>query len=739
MPTALPENMRDLFEPDVDVIGKSIEDDEGVLLLWSKQAELFNRQSNYWRELIDRGKTCYDCYNGKIFDDDTRDQYENVEDKICVEPRKMAPALNSLIGELMQGRRSGSIVTEGGTLQKEAPNTDELEVVKMVLKHAEDAWEERLILREAMEAGIISSFISWLWWEPTDEEERDAGKGKYCPTVRPWDSMLPSSFKMRKIDGSDLNGVIYNDYRSDSELIRAYPEQKELIQKWAKDHRGVEREETMRRLFDNIDGWDSQRTSSLKNELHHYLTTGISSTMAPEGYHAVHERVFKLLKDVEVGIDIFNEDAPVIHRPPEWSDERWDMYLERKGEDGGTRYAAGEREVKVLWVTTWTDDGLVLENDLHWFQDGGRLPGCPYVASMVDQKPDSPSVHMLNDMLAIATAETEYLDDIRQQHGRTVIAREGAIENIDDLPTEMTKANGFISLSRRAGPIQEAIQVIEKNPSQVALEYSMKREQDMERATLINKNAMGSLDQPRQSGLAKQIEISRFVIAQSLYVDNFNHFWTSFQNKKLAMLPYAFDEYDVLEVMDEESNQMVGVPINEPVMPEVGDASGDPEAVINDLTSHRYTWKMTPVDDSPSARQREHEEFVIWMNAVPGPLMAADPTGKLLAMLMMSQTNRMIKDAGQSLAEDAKMRQEQLSATEQQKTQLEIQERMEKLRIDAERAKKQGVNLSFTGEQLVEFPVLAEFLSTIGFVESGQAAQQPPTQPTPPDPAMAAA
>jgi hypothetical protein len=76
------------------------------------------------------------------------------------------------------------------------------------------------------------------------------------------------------------------------------------------------------------------------------------------------------------------------------------------------------------------------------------------------------------------------------------------------------------------------------------------------------------------------------------------------------------------------------------------------------------------------------------------------------------------------------MREKAMSEGQRREELAKLQGEMAKLRIDAEKAKRQGVNVSITGDQLAQYPGLSQWLD--GFIEDGTIAQnaQPQQQQT---------
>ena len=164
-------------------------------------------------------------------------------------------------------------------------------------------------------------------------------------------------------------------------------------------------------------------------------------------------------------------------------------------------------------------------------------------------------------------------------------------------------------------------------------------------------------------------------------------------------------------------------------VPEVNE-HGDVVRTINDLSARRYRWVMTEVDDSPTAKEYEYQQAITFLNSVPGPVVQADPSGKLLARFMLALPNRFLNEAGRALAQDAEMRVQQQTEMEQREELAKMQEVMARLKIDAERARKQGVNVTLTGADLAQFPYFFQWLQDFNMPTAQQQLQQP-QQPQP--------
>jgi hypothetical protein len=164
-----------------------------------------------------------------------------------------------------------------------------------------------------------------------------------------------------------------------------------------------------------------------------------------------------------------------------------------------------------------------------------------------------------------------------------------------------------------------------------------------------------------------------------------------------------------VEAFMENQNQTKATMLNVPQF----DLSGKKTHVLNDVTSARYKWMVSPVDDSPTAKSRNMQDAILIINGSAGPLQKADPTGKLMAKFWSILDNPILNEAGRSLAKDVDLRMQSMSEAQKQKIKQEAQVAMIKAVADMERAKKAGVNLSFSGQDLSQYPNLMQLYQSL--------------------------
>jgi hypothetical protein len=698
----------EISEDDITIEGREWDDDL-MILLWTRHMLISDRMFSYWKPYYDRGKTCFNYEKGDIFTAKQRKKYKK-EDKICVEPRLVEQRVYSLIGQILRGRRSGSITTEGGSLDNPNESSVACEIASIVMKDMEKKFKERQLEKDLLHNALISCFPNWAWIE---KESPSKGEGVLKATLLPWDSVAVAPFNF--LYSKDITTVAYRSFLKEAELLDYYPEMEEQI----RAHRQNLKDKDYQ-LESSISEWNTYLSSEDRSTLFSVMTGGRSSVVMPDSFYEVIKRVFQIRRKEKIAINLENPNDFHV-RPPDWDTERWNAFIQEK-KDNGVEYSEDERLVTALWETTGTSSGLIVQNKHHWYQENGRMPGSAYWPAMIDADVCGPGEKMLSNVLKAACAETEFLDEVMKGSGSIWLLRNGYISNIDEFQSEVSKANGTVFIKGDfPGPLNNVAMHIERKPNPAMLEYAQKVKIDIEEETRLNQSMQGA-SQGDQSGVAKSMEIAQGMVAQTDYVENFNNWWEDFQDLKCSLIPYGYDQYDIIEIVDEKTSQKKSVEINAPVAGITGEIIG----VANDLTAHNFRFKLQPVDDSPTAKAEEQRQAIVFLNAVPGPLSAIDPSGETLAYFMMSLPNRILQDAGKKLLSAAQARAQQQQQQAQTKQLLDANERLQKLKNEADKIRASKIMFSVTGEQLAQFPMLAQLLNEIGYFT-------PPPQQLPPE------
>lgn len=716
----------DIREDEIDIKGKPWDHDD-VKLLWTKRMLSLQKKIDFWEPLIDRGRNLFDVYDGEILSDEARSYYEDVEDKIVVEPPIAKSPIRALVGQFMKGRRSGSVTTEGGSLDNPSEAAEEIGVMNAILKDLEIKTKEKYRIRDAVHDTFVSGVPNVLVYEKAGPEHGSAC-GSAVLTHLPWDSCVLGPVKAKETDGSDYSELAYFDYFNMYELMRDYPDMKKQIRNHFKSN-GYSLDADSK-LLSSLKDLEGTIDADELNGLYNIVSLANGGMDGLTGMVPTVVDLYPTEYKMEVFSNIFDdtgEDFVVL--PENWKEKDKRAWLEQNRERYRGPYI---RPVRTLWYTVYTTSGLVLANESHWFQEYGRLNASVWLGAKINNKPTCPMVDMADDVLMNTVAEIEYLDAIRKGSGSLLVAREGAIANPESIPSERSKTKGHMFVKQDApGSIQDNIQEI---PTQfngdIWKVYGEQRKQNMAENTRLNETMQGQ-SAPRQAAIAKNIEIAQALIVNAIYIDNVNLCWENHQNLKLSIVPYIYTEEEAIEIQDEESGQEQAVSINQ--VSEY-DMDGNPISVVNDITSKRYKWKLNAVDDSPTAKQMQMEEAMVVINSTAGPLTAKDQSGTLFARFLMAMPNPLLKAAGREMAKDAQMQSEQQGQMEQQKALQEANIEMQKAKADLMRAEKQGKSVSITGEQLAQYPNLFALLQQWGLAGSSanMLPHGQPGQPLPP-------
>ncbi len=701
----------DISEDDIKIESKSWDHDD-CQTLWARHTLICEKMGQYWEPYLSRGKTCFDYEKGDIFTAKQAAYYRDKEDKYPIQPRLMESRIYSLAGEIMKGRRSGSITTEGGSFENPAESATKVSLANLAMKCMEKEFKERRLTKDLLHDGLVACYPVWAWVEKGLPSK---GEGVLTAALLPWDSVAVAPFHFRYPE--EVTGVRYRSFLKEAELIDRFPDMKDQI----KAHQEKVKEKDFS-LLSSINEWDVSFSAGERSSLHSIASTGATQASVPSGYYVVDTRVFVLMRKETVAINMENlEDFQI--KPPEWEPERWQAFIEERRQKG-VEYVEDERVVRVLWQTVGTTSGLMLENKKHWFQKNGRMPGSMFQAAMIDMEPSGPGEKMLDKILTIACADTEFLDEVRKGAGNLWLMREGYISNIDKFQTEVSKNSGALLIKREwPGQLEGVVKNVARQPNKATYEYGQIKRNELDQETRINQ-AMQGENNPNQAAIAKSMELAQGLISQSEYVENFNVWWEDFQDLKCSLIPMRYSQYDILEIIDEQSNAPVSAEVNAPEF----DMTGEIIGMVNDLTACEFKFRIQPVDDSPTAKEAERQQAMIFLNAVPGPLAAIDPSGELLAILMAAMPNRLLQDAGKRLQGLAKQRAAAQQQSEQTRQMLEANEKLMKLKNEAEKIKNSKVALSFSGEQMAMYPVLMQLLQSIGYFSPDQTQLPPEAQ-----------
>jgi len=699
--------MRDLDnlnEADINIEGKSPFSEE-ALELYAKNQLTFDKFKEYWLPLYRQGKTCMDFMHGKIFDDATRHAYEEIQKKLCVEPRILKTRMNALAGHVTKGEKSGRVISEGGG------DSEEDYRANVILKYLEQNLDLNHLLKQAVLAGVTTGFPQ-VFEYTMSEDPMGNQEGLEVEWLK-WDRVVVTPGFL-KPDGSDIKEYIKFSRKTIAELKRENPEKKEEINEMYKNIKD------RRSISSTISGVASLSIEDQRNL--EISIEGSSSRSRADGRLLVYDRVFPVLKKVKAFVNKSGDSTIDFQQIP----DNWDEKREKKWIEKNPEYEKIETEIPVLWHCRWTQEGLMLRNKQHWFQEYDRkgmpvLPIATYVPQIIDGVPSAPGPDDIPLVQMKAVAETEFLHDIRMGSGDILAFQDGAVKNAEDLPTELSISNGIVSLDETKvnGNISEYVQFLKRTPNTNYGDYAEKIERELDKTDLMHESMQGQ-HAPNQSGKAKGMEISQAMLGYHMVVNNYNKTYERLKNLQCMMIPYAFTEEQTIQIWDEErQEQSEKIEVNKKEY----DMNGNEVIVENDLTAAKWRWKLVDSEDSATAREQELNEMLMFWNTAAPPLIEADSSMEMLSSVLKSMSNKMAKELGGVIAEKANARSQELSQQEMAKTMAEVQEKQASAQAKLESAEKAGFQFSITAEDLMKFPEIYNMLVDGGYINRNQGDQ----------------
>jgi hypothetical protein len=700
--------MRDIDnfkEADVTLDGK-LSSDESVKKLWAKNELIFRNLAALNLPLIKTGKQCMDFALGKIFDDATRKTYEEVQNKICIEPRILKQRINAAVGRLMQARRKGKVVSEG------TKDANEIYAANTLLKFIEKEIKEQFLITKMLFNGCITGYPQFLVLDQAVTAYNDPMCGAYA-TVLPWDSAVCN--KLEHSDGEDLTDLIYICRKTKDELIDENPDREADI----KDHFDRRMEHGYGASLDTVEGLSIEDARNLSYD----VITGASNFMVDGKLLCLNR--FSIQK-VSAEVAIKEDDSVTDYQllPPKWS-------VSRKAEwrKAHPEYKYVKKDTKIAWVSRWTSDGLTLMNEPHWFQETDNkgnpiLPVSVFIPQIIDGMPTGPGPDDRLLVLMKAIAETEQLHDVRTGSGDVLAYKQGAIVNSDELPTELSIGNGIVQVDpdEVPGDIESAIKFMKRTPNTTYGEYSQRVDTMLDNTDGMSAAVRGNVVSDRVSGRSREADAAATAVGYSIIAENMNKTIERLKNLECMMIPYTFTQPQVVQVYDDDRGEELAMTVNETEY----DANGDPSIVANDLTSCKWRWRLVEGDDSPTAKQAELNEMLIFWNTTAPVLIEADETLMTLASVLMSMGNKMAQQVGRVIAQKAEVNAQQLSQQQMMETMATVAEKKAKADAETTKAKRAGFSFSITPDDLAQIPGLYKVLVDSQYINQNQMFQLPP-------------
>jgi hypothetical protein len=298
--------------------------------------------------------------------------------------------------------------------------------------------------------------------------------------------------------------------------------------------------------------------------------------------------------------------------------------------------------MKVLWVTTSTASGLLLENDRHWFQEG-EFAAEIFVPRMWNNKIYGVVEFLKGSLKGRNVTKIEHLHSLRMANDDLMITKEGALVNPADAAKEKARVGGILVLSRNADPERDIKFPLNQREQLGWADMSETFLMDLDRLS-VDRNFEGGVQSSQESGRAIERRISQTQVKYSPYLSAINLTDLRVTRKILLMIPYIWTEHEIFRYVDPKNGQLKQVAFNEPGSYSwVGEGV---QSVKNNLCGARYDYVEAEGDNSATAQEHElvvFNEIMEQLGRLPEP--------SLWPFLLTSVPNRMAQEFGRKLQE----------------------------------------------------------------------------------------
>lgn len=568
---------------------------------------------SFWSSRLQAGKENFDALVGNIFSDPEKEEYRR-QDKLLLQIPELVPKVNALEGMQIAGRREGIIVPVQG---EDAPDT---EVIGVVLKDIQRSNHLDLELTSAFTDGIVAGYPAAMWFEKKSDFQMSKSLEVFHEQ---WDSVLLDP-KFARRDYSDGEEVQRIRTMSRAQLLARYPKRKAEIENHVKAGGTFDNSN-----FELSGGFTAADRDTLFNQINSQ-----ADLYSRTGLIYVIERHHFIIQKTTVYASQYSDDVEIL--PPEWSQQEINKWMEYHPD-----YAKVERDMRILWVTTCTASGLLLENQKHWFQENEFA--CEfYIPRMWNNKVYGVVEFLKGSLKGRNVTKIEHLHSLRMSNDDLMILKEGSLVNSADAAYEKGRTGGILIRSRFSMP--DDIQFPLNHREQLGWnDMSLDFLGDIDRLS-VDRNFEGGSQSSQESGKAIEKRITQTQVKYSPYLSTFNLFNLRVTRKILLMIPYIHTEYQLLRYVDSKTKQQKEVALNEPQgYSWVNDAVS---RVKNNLCGARYDYIEAEGDNSVTAK--EHELVVF--NEIMETL-ARVPQAEMWPFLLSSVPNRMAQEFGQKLQE----------------------------------------------------------------------------------------
>lgn len=325
-------------------------------------------------------------------------------------------------------------------------------------------------------------------------------------------------------------------------------------------------------------------------------------------------------------------------------------------------YKKIEKEMRILWVTTFTATGILLANARHWYQENEFAAEC-YIPRMWNNKIYGVVEFLKGSLKGRNVTKIEHLHSLRMSNDDLMIVKEGSLVNAADAAIEKGRTGGILVRSRFSQqddisfPLNHREQLGWSDMSETFLS-------DIDRLS-VDRNFEGGVSSSQESGKAIEKRNVQTQMKYSPYLSSFNLTNLRVTRKILMMIPYTFTEEEIMRYIDPKTNEAKQVTLNEQT--DYSWVGAGVAKVKNNLCGAKYDYIEAEGDNSVTAKEHELAVFNDIMERL-----ARIQQVQIWPFLLTSVPNRMAQEFGRKLQEFNDAQAQQPPAPEQMKKSLSL-------------------------------------------------------------------
>ncbi|MBK8772410.1 MAG: hypothetical protein IPM06_18585 [Rhizobiales bacterium] len=548
------------------------EDERKRIAAWA--LETIDRDSRYYAPLWKRGRTCLEYVEGKIFSLAELEEFANRE-VVPIQTPELKPALDSIMGELLNTGKSGAVTAVGP--EDAAGANVRTVIIKAVERENQLRFREAQIARDT----FTTSVPGWAWIEAYDPTNPD--EPGLTVLQEEWDGVIPdcawTDRQMRNL------GHATRIRQWSIEDIERYVKDPEIRAKMV-----YEADSMSTTLGADYSGRDTI-VENIRASRQKFTQTG---------QLAVFEMTHWVRMRMASWYDPVSDDSGII--PQNWGPNEINSWMQQNPQ---IQLQENDNQ-RVLWVTTITSTGILLANGPHWLQ-AGVFPGIPCVPDRINGKWAGLIEFVLDVVKAGAYSETEWAHSVRTLNNNLLKVRKGAVADMDALRREMATPNGIVEIEMSAD--MDSVQFVENRREQKAFADWKESTREQLSRLLVPDNFVGGTQSSQEANSAIETRIQQTLSRLAPVVWGWHAFRLQIRRVLTKAMPYAITTQKAFRHIDPKNGDQT-VEVNTPAE---YDVYGDVVRTMNNLAGDEYDYIEIESDDSLTGQEFERQQFGAFM------------------------------------------------------------------------------------------------------------------------------